>query len=305
LKQPYWVLTLILGVAFVGFPCVTIDKDYRWISHPPSTLYPVIVGIGLLLISVAGFGFTLWSKRSTNADAVGGLDLTRVKESGGVLSTTVAGCEIRVVEGRLEEHAGDAEAAVALPCNEYFDDRCVEDKGSALGAYVGRVFEGQGSAFISLMKDECSKKLGPGREEQKTEDERALSFGPGRCVLLIKPLGRSVPVALVSTTTQRVGEGLAGRISYLFDGMRELVTRLANARLNKVVMPILGAGHAGIDPPLAFVGLLLAIAEAARYGQGGQRLGRVTIIVFKRDEASPADVDKVIIRRALALISRN
>jgi hypothetical protein len=55
-------------------------------------------------------------------------------------------------------------------------------------------------------------------------------------------------------------------------------------------------------PPLAFVGLLLAVAEAARYGQGGQRLRRVTIIVFKRDDDTPPEVDQVVVRRALALI---
>jgi len=290
---------------FVGFPCVTIDKDYHWNSHPPSTLYPVIVGIGLLIISAAGFGLTLWTKRSPKSDPVGGLDLTRVKESNGILSTTVGGCEIRVVEGRLEEQVGEADVAVALPCNEYFDDRCVEDKGSALGAYVNSVFEGQRTAFLSLMEDECRKKLQPGLEQQKTDTERALSYGPGHCVLLVQPLGRSVPVALISTTTQRAGEGLASRISYLFDGMRELVTRLANARLNRVVMPVLGAGHGGLDPPLAFVGLLLAIAEVARYGAGAQRLKRVTIVVFKPDANSQAEVDKIIIQRALALVSRD
>src|SRR5262249_40140788 len=134
------------------------------------------------------------------------------------------------------------------------------------------------------------------------DDERAESFGPGRCVLLIKPLNRSVSVALVSTTTQRAGEGLSARISYLFDGMREMVTRLADARLKEVTMPILGSGHGGIDPPLAFVGLLLALAEAARYGQGGQRLRRVTIVVFKPEPNGSAVVDKLVVRRALALI---
>jgi hypothetical protein len=84
--------------------------------------------------------------------------------------------------------------------------------------------------------------------------------------------------------------------------MHELVTRLANARLNEVVMPILGAGHGGIDTPLAFVGLLLAVAEAARYGQGGQHLKRVTIVVYKPDADNPPSVDEVIVRRALALI---
>jgi hypothetical protein len=302
-KQPYWIIALLLGAALVAFPCITIDKEYHWTSHPPSTVLPVVIGIVLLSLSSITFGLTLLPRRSTNADDLSaGLDLTRVKESNGVVWTTVGGCEIRIVDGRIEDHAGAAGVAVALPCNEYFDDRCVGDMRSALGAYVNRAFEGQVAAFVSLMKDECRKKLGKGVEQQKTDDERAESFGAGRCVLLIKPLNRSAPVALVSTTTQRAGQGLAARISYLFDGMQELVTRLADARFNEVTMPVLGAGHGGIDPPLAFVGLLLAVAEAARYGQGGQRLKRVTIVVFKSDTDSPPSVDKVVVRRALALI---
>jgi hypothetical protein len=244
----------------------------------------------------------IFSAFRPSLDVGAGLDLTRVKESNGVLWTTVGGCEIRVINGRIEEQTGKAGIAIALPCNEYFDDRCVGDTGSALGAYVNRVFDGQVAEFISLMKDECRKKLGAGVEQQKTDDERAESFGAGRCVLLRAPLARSVQIALVSTTTQRANQGLAARISYLFNGMHELVTRLANARLNEVVMPILGAGHGGIDPPLAFVGLLLAVAEAARYGQGGQHLKRVTIVVFKPDGENPPAVDQVIVRRALALI---
>jgi hypothetical protein len=302
-KQPYWVIALILGAALVTFPTVTIDKDYHWTTHQPSTLIPVWIGIGLLLLSSVGFWFTLLSKPSKNADDVGaGLDLTRVKESDGVLWTTVGGCEIRVINGRIEDQVSKAGVAIALPCNEYFDDRCVGDTRSALGAYVNRVFEGQVAEFVSITKDECRKKLGAGVEQQKTDDERAESFGAGRCVLLTKPLARSVPVAVVSTTTQRAGKGLAARISYLFDGMRELVTRLADARLNEVIMPVLGSGHGGIDPPLAFVGLVLAVAEAARYGQGGQRLKRVTIVVFKPDADSPPEVDEVVVRRALALV---
>lgn len=130
-----------------------------------------------------------------------------------------------------------------------------------------------------------------------------MSYGAGRCLLLENPLDSGVTVALVSTTTQRAGEGLVARISYLFDGMRGLFTCLADKRINEVAMPILGSGHGQIHPPLAFVGLLLAVAEAARYGRGGQRLKRVTIVVFKKNGDSPPQVDKVVIRRALALIA--
>jgi O-acetyl-ADP-ribose deacetylase (regulator of RNase III) len=153
------------------------------------------------------------------------------------------------------------------------------------------------------MTDECRKRLGPGSKQQKTEDEAALSYGVGRCVLLSEPLGRSVTVALLSTTTQRIGQGLHSRISYLFDGMRELVSRLGSARINEVIMPLLGSGHGGVDPPLAFVGLLAALAEAARYAQGSQRLRKVTVVVYRRDTRSKPQVDPVVVQRVLALIS--
>jgi hypothetical protein len=301
-KQPYWVIALILGSFLVALPSVTIDKDYHWLTHPPNTFVPEAIGVTLVLLSALGLAFTLWTNHVSAKNLDMGVDLSRVKESNGALWTTVGGCEIRVVEGRLQDYAPELGITIVLPCNEYFDDRCAGDTKSALGAYVNRVFDGQVDAFISLVKRECNKKLGPGVIQQKTDDERAESFGAGRCMLLLRPLDRASAVALVSTTTQRAGQGLAARISYLFDGMRELVARLADARLNDVVMPILGAGHGRVDTPLAFVGLLLAIVEVAQHGTGGQRLKRVTVVVFKRDADTPAQVDRVVIRRALALI---
>jgi hypothetical protein len=295
--QPYWVLLLIIGSILSLAPIVTADKEYHWATHSPSTYTPVVAGMILLLASIAAFGFTLYRDRP-----VSGVDLTKVKEENGQLWTCVSGCEIRVVNGDIVEHAQVSRSAVVLPCNEYFDDECAQDPRSALGAYVTRVFEGQAQGFMSLVKDECAKQFGMGAEQQKTDQTLARSFGAGRCILLLKPLGKANPVALVSTTTQRAGEGLEARVFYLFAGIRELTSRLADERLDQLVLPVLGAGHGGVDPSIAFVGLLLAIAEAARHGRGGQRLKKVTIVVFRRDASSPGQVDPGIIRRALALI---
>jgi hypothetical protein len=301
LKQPYWVIALLLGVALVSLTCVTVEKDYHWRTHAPDTLWLAIVGIALLALSSVGFGFTLLP-RDEPGNTLEGLDVKSVQKSDGGLCTNVAGCEIRVVNGRIEEYRQSIGAAIVLPCNEYFDDRCVGDTRSSLGAYANRMFEGQLAELASLISVECRKKLGKGVDQQKTDEERAETFGAGRCLLLMRPLGTAVPLALVSTTTQRPGEGLAARISYMFDGMRELFTHLADARINEVAMPILGSGHGQIDPPLAFVGLLLAVAEAARYGHGGQRLKRATIVVFQKDAESSPQVEEFVVRRALALV---
>jgi hypothetical protein len=300
LRQPYRVVALLLGVILLSGPCITIDKNYAWTTHEPTTLWPVLVGLSLIALSAVAFFFEL--RRNPTEEVGAGIDLSRVQQSKGTFWTSVAGCEIRVVNGRLEDYAKDQHAAVVLPCNEYFDDRCVDDTRSALGAFVNFAFQGQVAQFVSLMRDESRKRLGPGSREQKTEDEVGISYGVARCLLLMEPLGRKVTVALLSTTTQRVGQGLHSRISYLFDGMRELVSRLGSARINEIVMPVLGSGHGGVDPPLAFVGVLGALAEAARYAQGSQRLKKVTIVVFRRGAKSRPQVDSVVVRRALALI---
>jgi hypothetical protein len=295
------VIVLLFGVVLLVGPSITIDKDYTWSTHEPTTLWPVLVGIALITLSAIAFFLELW--RSPREDVGAGVDLSRVKGRKGTFSTVVAGCEIRVVNGRLEDYSREPNTAVVLPCNEYFDDKCVDDTRSALGAYVNSTFQGQVPQFVALMLDECSKRLGPGSREQKTEDEAAISYGAARCLLLTQPLGRNVTVALLSTTTQRVGQGLHSRISYLFDGMRELVSRLGSTRINEIVMPVLGSGHGGVDPSLAFVGLLGALAEAARYAQGSQRLRKVTIVVYRQDSKSKPQVDPLVVRRALALVS--
>jgi hypothetical protein len=301
-KQPFWLIALIVGIVLIVYPTLTIDNG-NWSSQPPKTFLPVYVGLGLLLLSPVAFWLNLREKRTSKSQDIGtGLDLTRVKERDGVLWTSVSGCEIHVSQGRIENLSFDSGTAIVLPCNEYYDDLCVRDSRSALGAYAKKAFEGQIDDFSSLIINEAAQQLGPSVEYKKTLTETARSFGPGKCILLLKPLNRSAPIALVSTTTQRASEGLEGRISYLFDGMRELVQRLADARITEVAMPVLGAGHGGIDPPLALVGLVLAVAEAASYGKGSQRLKKVTIVVFKPDGESLPSVDPVVIRRALALV---
>ena len=50
------------------------------------------------------------------------------------------------------------------------------------------------------------------------------------------------------------------------------------------------------------MGLILALTEVARYGQGGQRLRWVTIGVFRRVPKASLEVERMIVRRTLALV---
>lgn len=243
---------------------------------------------------------SMGTREHPNEAMFAGLDPKLVTENERAISTQVAGCEIITVAGRIEDYpAGDQTAAV-LPCNEYFDDECAFDTGSALGAYVSRTFPGRVEDFMCHVKSECVTRLGPGVERQKKSQTCALSYGAGRALLMRGVLGSSVPIALLSTTTQRAGQGLLSRASFVFEAVCELVTCLADERLNHILTPILGAGHGGMDRSTAFVILVLALSEAIRYVPG-RPLRSATIVNFRTDEKSPTQVDPVIVRRALAL----
>jgi hypothetical protein len=204
------------------------------------------------------------------------------------------------IAGRIQDHPISDQTAVVLPCNEYFDDKCASDTRSALGAYVSSAFAGRVEDFSTHVKTECAKRLGPAVQRQKTGQDCALSYGPGHALLMGGALGSSVPIALLSTTTQRAGQALLSKASFVFEAVCELVSCLADELLSHIVTPVLGAGHGGMDSSTPFVILALALAEAVR-SVPSLPLRSATIFDFKRDEESSTKVDPVVVRRALAL----
>lgn len=183
LKQPYWILALCFGAVLVALPCVTVASGWQWQTHSPNSYPLFIVGLTLLVVSAVAFGFVLWLKRGADGlDMGAGLNLAHVKESNGRIWTSVSRCEIGVISGRVEDHPRDAAIAVALPCDEYFDN-CAEHPTSALGAFTKRVFEGQVDVFQSIIERECQKTLAPAIRQEKATGTFGLSFGPGKCVL--------------------------------------------------------------------------------------------------------------------------
>lgn len=229
---------------------------------------------------------------------------TNVWECPGGFRTSVGESEISIVTGRIENHPVDSKTTVvALPCNEYFEDHCTRDTRSALGVYINRHCAETALEFSDLVRQECRIRFGDGELQQKTKDESSESYGPGRAILVSDPSKNAAAIALVSTTTQRAGQGLAARMSYVFDGMQELFELLADKRINEVVMPVLGAGHGGIDPSLAIAGLVLALTEAARYGADKQRRKKITIVVFQRTAQDQPEVASDVIRKSLELVA--
>jgi hypothetical protein len=80
-------------------------------------------------------------------------ELGPVKNIRNGYSVNLAGMDIKVICGRIEEcDCADEVCLIALPANEFFDDDCVYDPRSALGAFIQRHFKNNEKEIQELVK---------------------------------------------------------------------------------------------------------------------------------------------------------
>jgi uncharacterized protein (DUF1810 family) len=124
----------------------------------------------------------------------------------GAISVQLARTSVCVEVGRIQDcQSTDTRAVIALPANEYFDDECISDTNSSLGAFVQHHFKNRVADFVRQVNAELidvpSQRVP--RAERRIDD----SYGIGETILLSK-LQPDYRLILVSATTERTGVGL-------------------------------------------------------------------------------------------------
>lgn len=208
---------------------------------------------------------------------------------------------IKVILGRIEEaDCNDEACMVALPANEFFDDDCIHDSRSALGAFMQHHFKGNIPDIQALVRAALANE--PTDEVQKKPGEATPSYGVGKCVFLDHPLSSHLRIAMVAITTQRADVGLRADAVYVFEAAASLQRIMANHRLTRLYMPILGSGHGGLRGEVSLICMLIAFGELHR--KLASNLKEVNIVVFRSSETSAPSVSEVTIKRALDFASR-
>ncbi len=210
--------------------------------------------------------------------------------------------KVRVHFGRLEEFENaDKNCVVALPANEYFDDECIDDSRSALGAFIQHRVQNRVSEIRDLVQAQLAQV--PTERVEKTPGTFANSYGIGTCAYLEEPLSLNLRVAMVAVTTQRADIGLRADASYIFIAMETLCRLMANHRLSKLNIPIIGSGHGGLKPEVALTTMLLALSEIGR--RGSPNIAReVNIIVFQGDVTQEPAISVASVKRAVDFAGR-
>lgn len=249
------------------------------------------------------FRGNLWTDDAAKVvEAVKVSDVSSVRQTHNGYSVKLGDLKITVSLGRIEEcDCTASNCLVALPANEYFDDECIHDSHSALGAFMQRHFANEIPAIQTLVSGQLAGK--PTKDVEKTPGEIAKSYGIGTCVYLNKPLSLDQRVAMIVVTTQRADVGLRADASYIFTAAETLYRTMANHRLTRLHIPIIGSGHGGLRGEVSLVTMLIAFGELNRM-RSAYCIRDINIVVFKRDDASDASVSSATIRRALDFASR-
>lgn len=192
--------------------------------------------------------------------------------------------------------APGAWAIAALPVNEFFDDECITDKRSALGAFVN-------AHFRDSELDELKRRVAEQRNQlPRTCVERETgrfeeSYGVGSALYLRAAGDGGRPIILCAVTRMRAEEGIKAEPAYIFAGVRAVSRIMNDHRLRRIRVPLFGAGHGDMDGKLALFCLALALVTTPD-------IRDANIVVFRANSESEPDVAPEMVRKILAFVGR-
>jgi hypothetical protein len=290
-KQPISVIITLVGCLLIIAGFFKID-DITKLAISPHTqpLYLCIV-IGIVMIL---FGIFIYFVASQSLPM---FSISKVENIKSGFSIKHGRLTLNVVFGQIQDFdCSEENCLVALPANEFFDDDCINDSSSALGAYIQCHFKDNISKIQTIVKKELRDQT-----IENVEKEHGVfgpSYGVGKCVYLNRPLSSNVRIVMTSVTTKRAGEGLRANARYIFAAIDAIHCLMADHRMTCLYLPILGSGHGGLKGEVSLLCMLIAFAQ-----QHSQSLGKhvrsVNIVVYRKDDNAKPSISVKNVKIAL------
>jgi O-acetyl-ADP-ribose deacetylase (regulator of RNase III) len=197
------------------------------------------------------------------------------------VSLTFGRAEVLIETGQIQNYqSADSAAVIALPANEYFDDECISDPNSSVGAFVQQHFKDRIADFVRQVKAELIEV--PSQRVPRGERRVDESYGIGKAVFLSLP--PDYRLILVSATTERSGVGLRAEPHFLYAALEGVAEAMNERRLNSLIMPVFGSGHGGMPLNIALLFNLFAV-RSILLEDLGRHMRKVRIVVFDGDAA--------------------
>ncbi len=291
LKIPIELFLYILCCLLIilSFYDITYDSSLIVKKSSDVNIFFFVVGFIFLVLSIYS-KMSLSKKKNKN-----------ISETENTICLKVDSRKIRVNYGRIEEISKDnPEAMVILPANEYFDDECIRDKKSALGAYIN-----MNSDNIAEIETIISDKLKDYKHQEVEKETNIVSksYGIGTTIFLKHLPRHEQPVLFTSVTTKRPNEGLYSELAFIFKAINRVVCVAADKRIDHVIIPIIGSGHGGVKEETAFVGILMSILGSIKRLQG-HSIKTFEIVIYKKDKDFKPLLEKKTVKSILSFYSK-
>ncbi len=292
-KQKYPVILLVLGMFLIFGGFFEIKDLTKFEIHPHDDPKYIIMVVGLLFALLSFFLYLF------DEVVPGWTRFGKIRNLSNGITKKLSNTNINIRFGRLEKVSEDfEESLVVLPANEFFDNNCIEDEKTALGAYVNYKFANQTGLIENLISEELS-----GCNFAEVEKEAGViqkSYGVGKGVFIKRPLSSRQPVLFLSVTTKRTGEGLQAEMSYIFKAIEEIKRTMVDERINSVFVPVIGSGKGGLRNEVALFAMLLAVCDAVTKPHG-HHINEFNVIVFQSNEKNKPSISKQVSKRLLRI----
>lgn len=263
-SAPLEKIYLILGfVSFLlSFNPISYDKGLVLEFKASPNWWLLILGLGLIVVALYQ-ALTPSIRRSRY--------ISKIKN--GFQIKLDADHAIDIVVGEIENVGSDiSNAGIVLPVNTSFDDECILDSRSALGAFVKKHFPSGIEELQQMIKEEVKK--------SERSDKSSIDHYPvGTTIFLEKPLGSNYRIMVTAVTQFSKEQGFVADNESIIRCMKSVLKISAGQRLSKLYMPVIGSGHGGVDFNMA-LGLILIFSVWSMKHEEGQHIKQLTVVIL-------------------------
>jgi O-acetyl-ADP-ribose deacetylase (regulator of RNase III) len=174
--------------------------------------------------------------------------------------------------GKIEDNKNySRNSIILLPANTKFDDDCITDNKSALGAFFIEYYPNQlkeaKEAMVLQAQNNC-KTIGT--------DE----FELGSIIILPPPFDKVSKVAISAITKRQPQKGITANLSTISLCIRNIFEITSDKKIDTIILPALGSGHGGLELKYSINSILFHLKY---YSQLYHHIKQVFIMIYSND----------------------
>jgi hypothetical protein len=233
LKESFEKIIMIMGFLLICGSFCNYNLTQKFYIDATPNIYLFISG---WVIIVVGFFLFILVIKSGNQNY-------KLRRS---LTLKAKNIEFTIKYDTIENSIGANETAIVLPANTMLDDECINDKRSALGAFILTKLPDKKEVFTEEIKS-----------IRNTFNNNS-ACEPGSSFLLKNTYGLNHNIILTCVTEKKHELGVHSSINNIIKSIESIYKISSENKISRIILPVLGGGHGGIDINISIQTMLLA-----------------------------------------------